>query len=92
MGFSIASWSLLSPTQQNVLSNATDGLLLNVTVTGENGRTWNWQVLRDVINWGIWKVFGQVAEPYDNAVSGTSPIVLIVALGNDKYVHLLFRK
>ncbi|CAF3353546.1 unnamed protein product [Rotaria socialis] len=35
----------------------------------ESNTVWNWQLLRDVFNWGIWKVFGQVAEPYNDAVS-----------------------
>ncbi|CAF1070434.1 unnamed protein product [Rotaria sordida] len=32
--------------------------------SSEGGIPWNWQLLRDVFNWGIWKIFGQVAEPY----------------------------
>jgi hypothetical protein len=79
-GFSIASWSLLPITKQDALLNETNGSLSNVTVAGESGRLWNQQLLRDIINWGIWKVFGQVAEPYNNAVSGTDKVIPIVAL------------
>lgn len=45
----------------------------NVVVEGSN-EMWSWQLLRDVFNWGLWKVFGQVAEPYNDAVSGTNYI------------------
>ncbi len=67
-GFSIASWSLLATTQQVIWSNTTNDSFYNVSEGGSG--LWNWHLLRDVLNWGIWKVFGQVAEPYNGAVSG----------------------
>jgi hypothetical protein len=70
-GFSIAAWSLLPPTEQAASLNSTGGSSSNVTLAGESGRSWSWQLLRDIFNWGIWKVFGQVAEPYNGNVSGT---------------------
>ncbi|CAF1142512.1 unnamed protein product [Rotaria sordida] len=52
----------------------------------EGGIPWNWQLLRDVFNWGIWKIFGQVAEPYRDSstdmdvVSGTDTCVLTTTI------------
>ncbi len=69
-GFSVASWSLLTTNEQVIWPNESSS---NATVvTQSDNKMRRWQLLRDVFNWGIWKVFGQVAEPYDNAVSGTN--------------------
>jgi hypothetical protein len=48
--------------------------LVNVTVADEGAKQWKWKILRDVFNWGIWKVFGQVAEPYKDSTSGMDAI------------------
>ncbi|CAM4747934.1 unnamed protein product [Rotaria magnacalcarata] len=48
----------------NTISNLYLPLLRNET--DENKVLSNWQLIRDVFNWGIWKVFGQVAEPYND--------------------------
>ena len=71
-GFSVASWSLLTTKEQVIWPNATNRSSSNATVVVEGADgSWSWQLLRDVLNWGLWKVFGQVAEPYNDAVSGT---------------------
>ena len=76
-GFSIASWSLLTTTQQVVWINLTNGTSVNkFAITEGSGDLRSWQLLRDVLNWGIWKVFGQVAEPYNGAVSGRNGFVM----------------
>ena len=62
-GFSIASWSLMPHMDNDVI----DHNQTNQT----NRSSWSWPILRDVIDWGIWKVFGQIAEPFDSFVSGT---------------------
>jgi len=86
-GFSIASWSLLPSMKQATFFNATGGSLSNVTVAGESDRPWSWQLLRDILNWGIWKVFGQVAEPYNGNVSGMNKVV---AVESDKFILVAF--
>jgi hypothetical protein len=59
-GFSIASWSLINTTDQVTWNYNSDGSLFNVS-TGDGGSgLWTWQLLRDVTNYGVWKVFGQV--------------------------------
>ncbi|CAF1067858.1 unnamed protein product [Didymodactylos carnosus] len=69
--FSITSVSLLTTTSQVTWIYTDDGQLFNATVTGKGSGTemWNWQLLRDVTTWGIWKVFGQIDEPINNSVS-----------------------
>src|SRR4051812_9216065 len=80
-GFSIASWSLLTTKEQVVWPNATNEWHSNVTVASDGGnKLWTWQLLRNVFNWGIWKVFGQVAEPYNDAVSGRNKLIVTVAV------------
>ncbi len=72
-GFSVASWSLLTTKEHVIWPNVTNGSFSNATVVVESGdKMWRWQLLRDVFNWGLWKVFGQVAEPYNDAVSGAN--------------------
>jgi hypothetical protein len=60
LGFSIASWSLINTTNQVFWNYTDDGSSFNVTL--ENGGTglWNWEIIRDVTNYGIWKIFGQI--------------------------------
>ncbi|CAF2170894.1 unnamed protein product [Rotaria magnacalcarata] len=64
--FSIASWSLLNTNNQITWLYTVNGSFIDATVSSEDGKWWNWHLLRDLLNWGIWKVFGQVAEPYKN--------------------------
>ncbi|CAF1085147.1 unnamed protein product [Adineta steineri] len=68
--FSVTSWSLLTTSNQVNWTYAGDGSLYNVTVMNGGSDLWTWQLLRDVSNWGIWKVFGQTDEPYNGVVSG----------------------
>jgi hypothetical protein len=59
-GFSITSWSLVTTTSQVKWFYNNEGKLLNVTVSDDDTHSWNWKLLRDVTNYGVWKVFGQV--------------------------------
>ena len=59
-GFSITSWSLLIATAQVKWIYAPNGTLLNITISDNSTHGWSWELLRDVTNYGIWKVFGQV--------------------------------
>ncbi|CAF1088960.1 unnamed protein product [Rotaria sordida] len=59
--------------------------MINVTVANEGGILWNWQLLRDVFDWGIWKIFGQVAEPYKNNATDMD-----VVSENDAYGTFVF--
>lgn len=59
-GFSVTSWSLISaPTQfEWVYNNAGD--LVNITIHLSANQSQSWHILREITNYGIWKVFGQV--------------------------------
>ncbi len=66
MAFSVASWSLITTPNQVNWTYTDDGSLYNVTVEGAGSGLWSWQLLRDVTNYGIWKIFGQV-DPISKA-------------------------
>ncbi|CAF1267373.1 unnamed protein product [Rotaria sordida] len=85
LAFSITSWSLLSTNKQINWLYATNGSSNNFTLVSENRVQWSWQLLRDVFNWGIWKVFGQVAEPFKNNASDMD-----VISENDAYGTFVF--
>jgi hypothetical protein len=59
-GFSITSWSLITSASQVHWIYSDDGHLVNVTVALAGNNSWTWQLLRDIIHYGVWKVFGQV--------------------------------
>ncbi len=87
-GFSTASWALLTTPEQVTWSNTTNNSFFNVTEAGQDGSLGDWQLLRDVLNWGIWKVFGQVAEPFNDKVSGTNKVAFVVTVNISQiYTH-----
>ena len=59
-GFSVTSWSLINTPASLNWAYADNGQLLNVTVVGGESSLPSWDLLRNVTNYGIWKVFGQV--------------------------------
>jgi hypothetical protein len=59
-GFSIASWSLLSTTSQIQWFYNDHGNLINVTAKHTGTKSWSWKLLKNVTNYGVWKIFGQV--------------------------------
>ncbi|CAF3842834.1 unnamed protein product, partial [Rotaria sp. Silwood1] len=60
LGFSITSWSLIITSSQITWIYGDNGTLLNITIADNNTDKWNWKLLRDLTNYGVWKVFGQV--------------------------------
>jgi hypothetical protein len=64
-GFSVTCLSLLRTSNEVKWIYLEDGQLYNVTITQ---KAFNWQLVQDVINYGIWKVFGQV-DPIGKIVS-----------------------
>ena len=36
------------------------GNLINITIVDDDTRKISWKLLRDITNYGVWKVFGQV--------------------------------
>ncbi len=60
LGFSVASWSLITTTSQVNWNYNADGSLSSATVLDSGSGLWSWDLLRNVTNYGIWKIFGQV--------------------------------
>jgi len=56
-GFSITCLSLIGTSNDVKWNYFENGQLNNVTI---KYKTFNFQLIQDVINYGIWKVFGQV--------------------------------
>ena len=59
-GFSITSWSLITTTSQVGWIYDSQGQLQNVTVKHQGANGFTWKLLREITNYGVWKVFGQV--------------------------------
>ncbi|UJR27965.1 hypothetical protein I4U23_009223 [Adineta vaga] len=78
LGFSIASWSLITTNDQVTWNYDNDGTLSNATVTNGGSGLWKWQLIRDVMNYGVWKVFGQV-DPIDGT-DAYSTIAFVLAM------------
>ncbi|CAF4937544.1 unnamed protein product, partial [Rotaria sp. Silwood1] len=87
LGYSISSWSLITTDNQVSWNYSSDG-----SVTGDGSGLWTWQLLRDVTNFGVWKIFGQV-DPIDgtNAYSVVTFIltILFVAISNVLLLNVL---
>ncbi len=59
-GFSITSWSLITTSSQVKWHYNDNGQLFNITIADNHTNTVSWKLLRDITNYGVWKVFGQV--------------------------------
>ena len=61
IGYSITSYSLITTKQQVIWDDTSDNSpSTNYTIAQNGSDLWNWTILRNVINWGMWKVYGQV--------------------------------
>ncbi|CAF1117491.1 unnamed protein product [Rotaria sordida] len=92
LGYSISSWSLITTDNQVSWNYNSDGSLFNGSVSGDGSDLWTWQLLRDVTNFGVWKIFGQV-DPIDgtDAYSVVAFIltILFVAISNVLLLNVL---
>ncbi|CAF1451499.1 unnamed protein product [Rotaria sordida] len=92
LGFSITSWSLLITSSQVTWIYDNNGKLLNITIVDNDSHTWDWKLLRDMTNYGVWKVFGQV-EPIesDNSYSAVAFVlaILFVTISNVLLLNVL---
>jgi hypothetical protein len=59
-GFSITSWSLITTASQVNWVYDDKGELKDILIAENSTNTLSWKLLRDVTNYGVWKVFGQV--------------------------------
>jgi YD repeat-containing protein len=58
--FSITSWALISSASQVHWVYDEQGRLINVTRNEEPNQQRTWRIIRELINHGVWKIFGQV--------------------------------
>jgi hypothetical protein len=59
-GFSITSWSLITTSSQLKWIYNNNSQLINITIAENGTNEISWKLLRDITNYGIWKVFGQI--------------------------------
>jgi len=61
LGYSISSYALIITKDQIIWFSTNESLPSNNYNLTQNGSgLWKWSLFRDVIDWGIWKIFGQV--------------------------------
>lgn len=61
IGYSVSSYSLVTTEQQVIWNDTLDNSQSTTYTLINNGSgLWNWTILRNVIDWGMWKVYGQV--------------------------------
>ncbi|UJR12701.1 hypothetical protein I4U23_016875 [Adineta vaga] len=91
-GFSVASWSLINTTNQVSWNYNSDGSLYNVSTANGGNDLWTWETIRDVTNYGVWKIFGQV-DPIDgdDSLSDVAFLlaILFVAIANVLLLNVL---
>ncbi|CAF1605995.1 unnamed protein product [Adineta ricciae] len=91
-GFSIASWSLISTTEELDWNYDPNGNLMNVTINISGRNSLSWQLAKDIINYGIWKVFGQIdliqgSDSYSNTAFVLA--IIFVAVANVLLLNVL---
>ncbi|UJR11714.1 hypothetical protein I4U23_015895 [Adineta vaga] len=69
-----------------------EGKLSNITVTVDKQNTWTWQLLRDIAQYGVWKVFGQIdpiggSDSYSNIAFILA--IVFVAIANILLLNVL---
>ena len=80
--FSITSWSLITSASHIQWTYGDDGQLHNVTLAIDHQHSWSWKLLRDIANYGVWKVFGQVDPIGIDLISTLNVLDLFLCSGN----------
>lgn len=75
-GYAVTSYALIT-TNHQVFWNESKrkGLLQEFTLSNNGSNVWRWGTLRRVINWGIWKVYGQVELEATYKSNGNTNVV-----------------
>jgi hypothetical protein len=58
VAYSITSYALIISKHQVSWENESSSREFKALNNGTG--LWNWKILRDVLNWGLWKIFGQI--------------------------------
>ncbi|CAF1605001.1 unnamed protein product, partial [Didymodactylos carnosus] len=57
--YSISSYAMITTEQQVIWLDNNNGSP-NYSLLKDGSGLWDWSLLRNVIDWGMWKIFGQV--------------------------------
>lgn len=76
LGYAVTTYALITTKNQVIWTPTTDGSVSKeYTLAGaEKDQTtlWTWNTLRNVLDWGVWKVFGQIDITDYRGVGGSS--------------------
>ena len=71
IGYSVTSYALITTKQQVLWDETTSQYPSTTYDLAHNGQgLWNWTIVRNVIDWGMWKVYGQVSLLANSQVDG----------------------
>ena len=74
-GYSISSYALITTAAQVTwISNEDNSPSHTYNLTNDGTGLWDWNLFRNVIDWGMWKVYGQVELINHNQVGNTSVV------------------
>ena len=88
--FSITSWSLITSASQVNWVYSDDGQLVNVTMTLVRNSSWTWHILRDITQYGVWKIFGQIDPIGRQTMHSFQLSSDLFVDGNDTYSNVAF--
>jgi hypothetical protein len=75
VGYSISSYALVTTAGQvNWIPNDDGSPSRTYNLTQNGTGLWTWVLIRNVIDWGMWKVFGQVELIDHNQIGAVSSI------------------
>jgi hypothetical protein len=74
-GYSISSYALLT-TDNQVFWIPTDNNSPSRTYRLTKNETdfWSWNLLRNIVDWGMWKIYGQIELTHHNQVGNISDL------------------
>ncbi|CAF1049400.1 unnamed protein product [Rotaria sordida] len=75
LGYSISSWSLIT-TDNQISWNYNS----NRSITGDRSGLWTWQLLHDITNFGVWKIFGQILLFSLDGINAYSIVTFILTI------------
>ncbi|CAF0983348.1 unnamed protein product [Adineta steineri] len=90
IGYSVTSYSLITTEQQvNWYQTSGNSPSTTYTLANDGSGLWNFTIIRNVIDWGMWKVYGQVElldhqQVDDNTISADND-----AYGNTVFVFTI---
>ncbi|CAF3676523.1 unnamed protein product [Rotaria socialis] len=72
IGYSVASYSLITTNEQVFWNSGTQKNSTHTYELKQDGHgIWSWTIIRNVIDWGMWKVYGQVSILSNTQVDGS---------------------